>query len=79
MEVILTGENSMDVQVGDSIITKKPHPCGSSLWEIIRTGADFKIKCTGCGRVVMLSYMDFKKRVKRGVNERDNRDGQEKL
>ena len=30
MEVILTGENSMDVQVGDSIITKKPHPCGNS-------------------------------------------------
>ena len=34
MEVILTGENSMDVQVGDSIITKKPHPCGNSTFAV---------------------------------------------
>ena len=69
----------MDIRLNDTLEMKKTHPCGSSLWEIIRTGADFKIKCTGCGRIVMLSYMDFKKRVKRVVNERGNRDGQEKL
>ena len=50
---------------GQKIETKKQHPCGSKVWEIIRTGADFKIKCTGCGRVVMLSYEDFRKRVKK--------------
>lgn len=38
MEVILTGENSMDVQVGDSIITKKPHPCGNSTFAVLRVG-----------------------------------------
>ena len=55
MEVILTGENSMDVQVGDSIITKKPHPCGSYEWEILRIGADFRLKCMGCGHQVMMA------------------------
>ena len=50
MEVILTGENSMDVQVGDSIITKKPHPCGNSTFAVLRVGMDFRIRCTKCGR-----------------------------
>lgn len=45
--------------------TKKPHPCGGKLWEIVRTGADFKIRCLGCGRVVMLSPDELKKRVRR--------------
>ena len=51
-------------QVGQTIKTKKPHPCGSDLWTIIRAGADYKIKCQGCGRLVMLSYEDLKKRIK---------------
>ena len=54
MEVILTGENSMDVQVGDSIITKKPHPCGNSTFAVLRVGMDFRIRCTKCGREVMV-------------------------
>ena len=54
MEVILTGENSMDVQVGDSIITKKPHPCGNSTFAVLRVGMDFRLKCQGCGHQVMV-------------------------
>lgn len=53
--------------LGDIIETKKPHPCGSSQWEIVRTGADYKIKCQGCGRIVMLEYGDFVRRVKKVV------------
>ena len=34
---------------------KKPHPCGSHEWEILRTGADFRLKCTGCGHQIMVS------------------------
>ena len=41
--------------VGDIIRMKKPHPCGSYEWEILRTGADFRLKCTGCGHQIMLS------------------------
>ena len=44
MEVILTGENSMDVQVGDSIITKKPHPCGNSTFAVPHSKIEKNIK-----------------------------------
>ena len=40
-------------EVGDIVKLKKPHPCGSSEWEILRVGADFRLKCMGCGRQVM--------------------------
>ena len=39
-------------EVGDIVKLKKPHPCGSSEWEILRVGADFRLKCTGCGQCV---------------------------
>ena len=51
--------------LGDKVILKKPHACGENLWEIIRVGADIKLKCTGCGRVVMLDRLDFLKRAKK--------------
>ena len=41
-------------EVGDVIRMKKPHPCGSSEWEILRVGADFRLKCHGCGHQVMV-------------------------
>ena len=44
----------MDYNIGDVVKTKKQHPCGSQLWEITRVGVDFKLKCLGCGHVVML-------------------------
>ena len=55
----------MELHLHDRVELKKPHPCGSREWEITRTGADYKIKCQGCGRIVMLSYPDFIRRVKR--------------
>lgn len=51
--------------VGDIVELKKVHPCGSKEWEVLRKGADFKIKCLGCSRQVMLSRGDFEKRVKK--------------
>ena len=44
----------MEYNVGDIVRTKKPHPCGSKLWEITRVGVDFKLKCQGCGHIVVL-------------------------
>lgn len=55
----------MEVQVGDVVETKKKHPCGSTTWSIIRVGMDIKMKCQGCGRIVMLDREKFEKRVKR--------------
>ena len=51
--------------LGDRVIMKKPHACGENLWEIVRVGADVKLKCTGCGRVVMLDRLEFLKRAKK--------------
>ena len=38
----------MDVQVGDTLVMKKPHPCGEKKWLVLRTGADFRLRCLGC-------------------------------
>ena len=57
------------MKLGDVIETKKPHPCGGKTWEIVRTGADYKIRCRTCGRVVMLTPDDLKKRVRRVLSE----------
>ena len=51
--------------LGDRGILKKPHACGENLWEIVRVGADVKLKCTACGRVVMLDRLEFLKRAKK--------------
>lgn len=47
-------EKKMEYQIGDIVRTKKVHPCGSKLWEVTRIGVDFKLKCQGCGHVVIL-------------------------
>ena len=44
----------MDIQVGDILTMKKQHPCGEKRWEVLRIGADFKLRCLGCGREVMV-------------------------
>ncbi len=51
--------------IGDVVRMKKQHPCGSYDWEIIRVGADVKIKCIGCGRIVMLPRSKFQKNAKK--------------
>lgn len=50
--------------LNDKVKMKKAHPCGSSDFTVVRTGADVKIKCDKCGRVIMLSVPDFLKRLK---------------
>ena len=49
----------MDIAVGDTILTRKQHPCGAASFEVLRVGMDFKIRCTGCGREVMLPRANF--------------------
>lgn len=49
------GGNIVDLNIGDVIKMKKPHPCGANEWEILRTGMDFRLKCVGCGHQVMVS------------------------
>jgi len=54
-----------EIRLGDIIQTRKPHPCGSAEWTVTRTGADIKMRCSGCGRIVMLTREDFLKRRKK--------------
>ncbi len=58
----------MDIRLGDQVKMRKPHPCGSDLWTVTRVGADVKIRCQGCGRVVMLDRGVFEKRLKKIVS-----------
>ncbi|MBR1865261.1 MAG: DUF951 domain-containing protein [Lachnospiraceae bacterium] len=58
----------MDFQVGQVIRLKKQHPCGTNAWEIIRTGADFRLRCSGCGHQVMLARKLVEKNFK-GLKE----------
>ncbi len=54
-----------EYQVGDVVETKKQHPCGSKNWEITRVGVDFKLKCLGCGHIVMLEREKALKSIKK--------------
>ena len=54
----------MDLFVGDIIKLKKQHPCGSSEWEVLRTGMDFRLKCLGCGHQVMLPRKQVEKNIR---------------
>lgn len=49
--------------LGDIVKMKKQHPCGSYNWEVMRMGADIKIKCQGCGRLVMLPRSEFERKM----------------
>ena len=54
----------MDIQVGDKLTMKKAHPCGSSTWLVLRIGADFRLRCCGCGHEVMGARSKFEKNVR---------------
>lgn len=56
-----------DYQLGSIVIMKKPHPCGTNEWEIIRVGADIKIKCCQCGRTILMPRIEFNKKLKKVV------------
>ena len=54
-----------EIRLMDEVQMRKPHPCGSDRWTVIRVGADIKLKCLGCGRIVMLDRATFVKRRKK--------------
>lgn len=54
----------MDYAVGDIVKLKKKHPCGSFEWEVLRVGADFRLKCLGCGHQIMVARKLVEKNTK---------------
>lgn len=55
----------MDIKVGDVLQLKKPHPCGSCQWQVLRVGMDFRLRCLGCGHELMLPRSKAEKSVKK--------------
>ena len=60
----MKGMIQMNYEVGDIVKLKKQHPCGSNEWEILRVGADFRLKCMGCGHQIMIARRLVEKNTK---------------
>jgi len=60
-----------EIKLGSVLILKKGHPCGVNKWEIVRFGTDCKIKCLGCGRIVLIDRPTLKKAIKKVVGEQN--------
>jgi len=56
---------SKEYELGSIITMKKKHPCGSNEWRVIRLGIDIKIKCTTCGRIVIMPRVEFNRKMKK--------------
>jgi hypothetical protein len=54
----------MEIKLGDVVRLKKKHPCGGDEWEVVRLGADIRIRCLKCQRYVLLKRSIFERRVK---------------
>lgn len=61
----------MEIQVGDVVKLKKQHPCGSREWEVLRIGADFRLKCRGCEHQIMIARRLLEKSVKEIIPLKD--------
>ena len=54
----------MDIWLNDVLLMKKAHPCGEKRWLVLRTGADFRLRCLGCGHEVMTPRQKAKKNIR---------------
>ena len=59
----------MDVRVGDVLVMKKKHPCGSIEFSVLRSGMDFRLRCLGCGREFMIPRLKAEKNIKKILRE----------
>lgn len=58
----------LPLTLGDLLLLRKQHPCGSDRWEVVRLGADIRIRCLGCGHLVLLPRSQLEKRVRKNVS-----------
>lgn len=57
-----------EYELGERVQFRKKHPCGNDIWEILRVGMDFRIRCLECNRVILLPRQKFEKSVKRRIS-----------
>ena len=54
-----------EYNIGSLLVLKKGHPCGENLWEVVKLGADIRLKCTKCGRLIIIPRLDLNKKIKK--------------
>jgi hypothetical protein len=59
----MTAKKYADLALDDRVRLRKPHPCGSTSWRVVRLGADIGLKCEGCGRRVLLPRSEVERRI----------------
>ena len=57
------------IELNDIIIMKKTHACGDNRWQVIRLGVDIKLKCVGCGHIIMMDRLELYKKLKKKVSD----------
>ena len=57
----------MNVQLGDILVMKKAHPCGEKQWLVLRTGADFRLRCLGCNHEIMVPRFKAEKNIRQVI------------
>jgi hypothetical protein len=62
-----------DLQLNDHLRLRKPHPCGSYEWTVIRLGADIGLECKGCQHRVLLTRRELVKRMKANLTKREEK------
>lgn len=63
---------NLDIRVGDRLTMKKPHPCGSKEMSVLRSGMDFRLRCSGCGHEFMVARSKIEKNIKAVFRSDDN-------
>ena len=53
-----------EIKLDDILRLRKPHPCGSYEWKVVRLGADIGLECMGCQRRIMLTRRKLARRFK---------------
>ena len=62
----------MDIRLNDILVMKKPHPCGEKRWLVLRVGADFRLRCLGCGHEIMAPRRKVEKSIRKVIKEERN-------
>jgi len=62
----------MDVRIGDVLVMKKSHPCGEKRWQVLRIGADFRMRCLGCGHEIMVPRFKAENNIRSILREENN-------
>ncbi len=63
----------MDVRLNDVLLMKKPHPCGEKRWLVLRAGMDFRLRCLGCGREVLVARSKAEKNIREVLRQNDQK------